>query len=150
MKELRLSPYYDPEQISSSHLDEDLQRAYAAVGITTEIFCPTPTRGITPEVREQYKKIKYEEKLDGKVIVHRFSMFREGRNPIMRALRYVLVNLIQYFKGAWAEDIDVVYGASTPPTQGVLCALVAKRLSKKHGKKVPFIFNERESIKSNI
>lgn len=150
MKELRLSPYYDPEQISSSHLDEDLQRAYAAVGITTEIFCPTPTRGITPEVREQYKKIKYEEKLDGKVIVHRFSMFREGRNPIMRALRYVLVNLIQYFKGAWAEDIDVVYGASTPPTQGVLCALVAKRLSKKHGKKVPFIFNLQDVFPDSL
>ena len=94
MKELKLSPYYEPEQISSSHLDEDLQSAYAAAGITTEIFCPTPTRGITPEVRNQYKTIKYEEKLDGKVIVHRFSMFREGKNPIMRALRYVTECLV--------------------------------------------------------
>lgn len=150
MKELKLSPYYEPEQISSSHLDEDLQSAYAAAGITTEIFCPTPTRGITPEVRNQYKTIKYEEKLDGKVIVHRFSMFREGKNPIMRALRYVLVNLIQYFKGAGAKNIDVVYGASTPPTQGVLCALVAKRLSKKRGKKVPFIFNLQDVFPDSL
>jgi len=150
MKELKLSPYYEPEQISSSHLDKDLQNAYAAAGITMEIFCPTPTRGITPEVRNQYKKIKYEEKLDGKVIVHRFSMFREGKNPIMRALRYVLVNLIQYFKGAGAKDIDVVYGASTPPTQGVLCALVAKRLSKKQGKKVSFVFNLQDVFPDSL
>ncbi len=140
MRILRLAAYYMPEQVSSTHLNNDLETACAASEITLEIVVPTPTRGVTPEVREQYKKIKYEEKLDGKVIVHRFSMLREGKNPIVRALRYVLVNIIQYFKGAGAKDIDVVYGASTPPTQGVLCALVAKRLSKKRGKKVPFIF----------
>jgi hypothetical protein len=62
-------------------------------------------------------------------------MFREGTNPIQRAIRYVLVNLIQYFKGSRAKDIDVILAGSTPPTQGVLCGLVKKRL------KVPFVYN---------
>ena len=141
MKILKLSPYYAPEQISSTHLTEDLEKAYTDAGIITELFVPTPTRGVTQQVRQQYKKIKYEEKLDGGVIVHRFSMFREGRNPVVRALRYVLVNLAQYFKGVRVKNVDVVMGSSTPPTQGILCALVAKKLSKKYGKKVPFIYN---------
>lgn len=150
MKILKLSPYYAPEQISSTHLTEDLEKAYAAAGITTEIYCPTPTRGISAEVRAQYKKIKYEEKLGGSVIVHRFSMFREGRNPIVRALRYVMVNIAQYFKGVGAKNVDVVMGGSTPPTQGVLCALIAKRLSKKQGKKVPFVYTLQDVFPDSL
>lgn len=150
MKILKLSPYYAPEQISSTHLTKDLEQAYADAGFVTVIYVPTPTRGVTQQVREQYKKIKYEEKLEGKILVHRFSMFREGRNPIVRALRYVLVNLIQYFKGIRAKNVDVVYGASTPPTQGVLCALVAKKLSKKYGKKVPFIYNLQDVFPDSL
>ena len=57
--------------------------------------------------------------------IHRFAMFREGRNPVARAIRYVLVNLIQYHKGCRAKDVSVVLSGSTPPTQGLLCALVA-------------------------
>lgn len=150
MKIIRLSPYYAPERISSSHLTEDLEAAYAAKGFTTELFVPTPTRGITAQEREQYKKIKYEEKYGGKLIVHRFSMFREGKNPILRALRYVLVNVIQYFKGIGAKDVDVILGGSTPPTQGVLCAMVAKKLRKKTNKQIPFIFNLQDMFPESL
>ena len=31
-------------------------------------------------------------------------------------------------------------GGSTPPTQGLYCAKIAKHLSKKSGKKVPYIY----------
>lgn len=150
MKIIRLSPYYAPERISSSHLTQDLEEAYAAKGFTTELFVPTPTRGITAQEREQYKKIKYEEKYGGKLIVHRFSMFREGKNPILRAFRYVLVNVIQYFKGIGAKDVDVILGGSTPPTQGVLCALVAKRLRKKSKKQIPVIFNLQDMFPESL
>ena len=121
MKLLKLSSYYAPENISSSHLSRDLEDAYIEAGFTIDVFCPTPTRGITPEVREQYKKIKYEEMREGKIIVHRFSMFREGKNPIGRALRYFMVNLRQYSLGSKAEGIDAIVAGSTPPTQGILC-----------------------------
>lgn len=150
MKILRLSPYYAPERISSTHLTEDLDAAYAAKGYVTELFVPTPTRGISQEEWTKYKKIKYEEKLDGKLIVHRFSMFREGRNPILRALRYVLVNVIQYFKGVGTKDVDVILGGSTPPTQGVLCAMVARKLRKKTKKDIPFIFNLQDMFPESL
>ena len=150
MKLLKLSPYYAPEQISSTHLTKDLEQAYADAGFITEIYAPSPTRGVTAQVREQYKKIKYEEKQNGKILVHRFSMFREGKNPVIRAVRYLLVNIVQYFKGIGAKNVDVVLGGSTPPTQGVLCALVARRLSKKRGKKVPFVFNLQDVFPDSL
>lgn len=150
MKILKLAPYYAPERISSSHLSLDMEEAYAANGIITEVFAPTPTRGVTPEERAVYKNIKYEEKLDGKLIVHRFSMFREGRNPIARAMRYVLVNLIQYHKGIHAKEIDAIVAGSTPPTQGVLCSLVAKKLSKKYKRPVSFIFSLQDMFPESL
>lgn len=150
MKLLKLSSYYAPENISSSHLSRDLEDAYLASGMTIEVFCPTPTRGVSAEVRKQYKRIKYEEMCNGKIIVHRFSMFREGRNPVLRAVRYLLVNLKQYRRGSRAEGIDLISAGSTPPTQGVLCAKVAKKLSKKYGKKVPFVYNLQDVFPDSL
>lgn len=150
MKLLKLSSYYLPEMSSSTHLSQDLEDAYINEGFTTEIYCPTPTRNITKEVREQYKKIKYEEMKDGKIIVRRFSMFREGRNPVLRAVRYVLVNFAQYFKGTKAEGVDVIYSGSTPPTQGVLCGLTKKKLSKRYKKNVPYVYNLQDVFPDSL
>lgn len=144
MKILKLSPYYAPEQISSSHLTRDLNEAYIRADITVENYVPTPTRGVSDEIRAKYKKIKYEELDDGHTIIHRFSLFREGKNPIQRALRYVLCNTIQYFKGIRAKDIDLILAGSTPPTQGVLCGLVKKRL------KVPFVYNLQDIFPDSL
>ena len=150
MKVLRLSPYYAPERISSSHLTADMEDAYEAAGIVSEIYAPTPTRGISDEEYQAYKSIKYEEKRNGMIQIHRFAMFREGRNPVARAIRYVLVNLIQYHKGCRAKDVSVVLSGSTPPTQGLLCALVAKRLSKKYKRPVPFIFSLQDMFPESL
>lgn len=117
MRILKMSSYCVPEHVSSTHLTADLQDAFLKNGFTIVNYVPTPTRGVSDEVRAKYKKIKYEEMEDGKIIIHRFAMFREGRNPIQRALRYGLVNIAQYFKGSRARDIDVIYAGSTPPTQ---------------------------------
>ena len=129
MKILRLCPYYEPEQISSSYLTKDLEEAYVNAGFEIEIYVPTPTRSISKEVRKQYKKIKYEEKFNGKIKVYRFSMFREGKNPVYRAIRYLLCNTIHYFKGIHAKDINLIIAGSTPPTQGMIAAFVKKRLN---------------------
>lgn len=150
MKILKLSPYCFPERVSSSHLSNDLNKAYKEAGIETEIYCPTPTRGIDEETRKKYKKIKYEERYDGYVKIYRFSMFREGRNPIMRAIRYILCNIIQYFKGCQAKNIDMIYAGSTPPTQGLLCAMVKRKLSKKYGHNVPFVFNLQDIFPDSL
>ncbi len=150
MKVLKLSSYYAPERISSSHLTVDMEEAYIKAGITTEVYAPTPTRGVTKEERNIYKKIKYEEKEDGKILIHRFAMFREGRNPIGRAFRYVLVNLAHYHKGVHAKDVDAIVAGSTPPTQGVLCAKVAKKLSKKYKRPIPFIFSLQDMFPESL
>ncbi len=62
----------------------------------------------------------------------------------MRAIRYILCNIIQYFKGCQAKNIDMIYAGSTPPTQGLLCALVKKKL------KVPFIYNLQDIFPDSL
>ena len=140
MKILQLLSYYTPERVASAHLTKDREDAFAAAGITTELYVPTPTRGVSAEERAKYKKLKREELHDGKLIVHRFAMYREGRNPILRAVRYLLVNVVQFFKGVAARDIDVIMCGSTPPTQGALCGLIKRGLSKKYKRNVPLVY----------
>ena len=141
MNILKFSSYFFPERISSSRLTADSYKAYKQSGFIAHVYAPTPTRGISAEERKKYSKIKYEELYDGCVKVHRFPMFREGKNPILRAIRYTLVNIIQYTKGCRAQNIDVICTGSTPPTQGILCGLVKKKLSAKYKKNVPLIYN---------
>ena len=144
MKILKLSPYYQPEQISSSHLTDDLERTYINADFEVEIFVPTPTRNISNDQREKYKKIKYEEKYDGKIKIHRFAMFQEGKNPVFRAFRYILCNMIQYWKGIHVKDADILISGSTPPTQGILCSLVKRKL------KIPFIYNLQDVFPDSL
>lgn len=142
--------YFYPEQTAGSHLETDLLDAYRKASLTTVVYTPTPTRGIDKETRKKYKKIKYEELHGGSCIVHRFPLMREGKSPISRALRYLLCNLKQYHHGKRAKDIDLVFSSSTPPTQGVLCAKVKKKLSKKYKRNVPFIYNLQDIFPDSL
>lgn len=144
LKILQMSAYFEPEKISSTHLAKDLFEVLTKEGFEIEDFVPSPCRGIPKETRTKYKKIKYEEKYDKRYIVHRFSMFPEGRNSLIRAIRYVLVNLIQYYKGSKAKDVDVIFAASTPPTQGLLCGMVKRRLN------VPFVYNLQDIFPDSL
>ena len=144
LKILQMSAYFEPEKISSTHLTKDLFEILTKEGFEIEDFVPSPCRGISKEIRTKYKKIKYEEKYDQRYIVHRFSMFPEGRNSLIRAIRYVLVNLIQYYKGSKTKDVDVIFAASTPPTQGLLCGMVKRRLN------VPFVYNLQDIFPDSL
>lgn len=126
MKILKLSSYCYPEQISSSHLAKDMNEAYEKAGIFCEIHTPTPTRGIDEETRKKYKKIKYEELNGGYIQIHRFSMFREPKNSLLRAFRYTLCIIANFFNGLRAKDIDIYYASSTPPINGLIMALLKK------------------------
>ncbi len=150
MKILKLPSYYYPEQISSSHLTKDLEEVYQKAGFELSVYAPTPTRGVSAEVREKYKKIKYEERLDGAIKVHRFSMFREPKNAILRAIRYSCVQWKQYFRATKEEGISVISSGSTPPTAGILCAKVKEKLSKKYRRNVPFIFNLQDVFPESL
>ena len=150
MKLIRMPAYFYPEVTASSHLEADRLQSFADAGIDVVVYTPTPTRGIDGETRRIFKKIRYEETYNGHVRIYRFSLFREGKNPLLRAFRYILSNLIQYHRSVKTENIDIIYGGSTPPTQGVLCAKVAKKLSKKYKCKVPFIYNLQDIFPDSL
>ena len=150
MKILKLPPYYFPEQVSSTHLSADLTEGFVSKGWLVENIVPMPCRGISDELRNEYKHKRHEILYDGKVTVKRFPMFKEGRNPVIRALRYFLVNSIQKKRAKNAKGIDLVYGGSTPPIQGLLCGRVARLLSRKYGRKVPFIYNLQDIFPDSL
>lgn len=149
MKILFLSAYFHPEQAASPYLGENRNQAFADAGFKMVTYVPTPTRGVTPEIRKKYKKIKYEERLDGASVVHRFSMFAEGKNPILRALRYTLVCIKHFNRGVFAKDArscDLMFISSTPPIQGAMAALV-KKFRRDH---IPFIYNLQDIFPDSL
>ena len=139
MKILFLSAYGFPEQAASSYLGANRSQAFVDAGFKMVTYIPTPTRGVTPEVRKKYKKIKYEERRGGISVIHRFSMFGEGKNPIQRALRYILCAIKHFNRGVFAKDArscNVMLISSTPPIQGAMAAMV-KKCRRDH---IPFIY----------
>lgn len=135
MRILQLAGYFFPEKAASIYLEENRFETFGKVGLYTLIYTPTPCRGISVTERKTYKNRKHEIMYNGTLEVCRFSMYPEGKNPLLRALRYSLCWVVQLWKGLWAKDIDCIYLASTPPIQGVLGGVLKK------WKKVPFVYN---------
>lgn len=109
--------------------------ALVDAGCEMDIYIPTPSRGVSDEVRREYRHRKYEEQCGGKVRLHRFAMFREGRTPFVRALRYFCCGLVHTFIGLFARNVDLLYLGSTPPTNGLVAAIIKKV------RKFPFVYN---------
>lgn len=150
MKVLRLGTYFAPEVTAASHLVDDLNEEMAHNKIYCKWIVPMPSRGIDKYTRNVYKRKKNEELYDGYISVFRFSMIKEGRNIIRKTLKYFLSNMAEYYIGSREENIDLVFSSSTPPTQGFLSARVARKLSKKYGKKVPFIYNLQDIFPDSL
>lgn len=144
MKILLLTAYFHPEQQSSAHLDDHRYCAFSENNLEMECYTPMPTRGIDKETRYSYFKNKSECLYNGKMKVYRFSMYGEGQNPFLRALRYVLCWCAQLWKGILAKDIDLIYLVSTPPIQGVLGGILKKI------KKVPFVYNLQDIFPDSL
>lgn len=150
MNLLFLDAYYEPETIAYTHLERDLIEELISDGHSINIICPTPTREIDKETREKYKHKKLEKKYNGFVTVRRFKAPQEGKNPLGRAFRYFWCNFRTYQIAVKNKDIDIVFSNSTPPTQGALSALVAWRLSRKIGKRVPFLYNLQDIFPDSL
>lgn len=148
MNLLCLTSYYHPERIASSHLDSDREEAMAHAGVGTVIYTPAPTRGISADVRKHYRR-KYttQQMQGGMVIVHRFPMFGEGCNVLLRALRYMLVCACQFFLGCFAKDArrcSALLVFSTPPIQGAMAALV------KMVRGIPFVYGLQDIFPDSL
>ena len=133
MRILYLPAYTYPERVAGSHLSKERNVAFVENGMTVDIVAPTPCRGLSMEEIKQYKNIRSESFHDGQINIFRFRMYREGKNPILRALRYTFCWIRQLFAG-FSRKYDLVLIGSTPPIQGTIGAFLSK-LRKK-----PFVF----------
>lgn len=129
-------------------LGQNRNQAFADAGFEMHIFTPTPTRGVTKEMREVYKRNKREEELYGGALkVHRFNLYSEGKNPLLRALRYFLLCCILFWKGTTNKHVrkaDVIFVGCTPPILGACTALVKKFI------KVPFFYNLQDIFPDSL
>lgn len=146
MRILYLPAYFFPERAASSYLIDNRNQAFADAGYDMIVYVPTPCRGITLEERKKYCSSDYREEslYNGHMQLHRFSMYVEGKNPILRALRYIFCWVKQFNRGLFSKNIDCIFLASTPPIQGVLGA------SLKFFKKVPFIYNLQDIFPDSL
>ena len=128
--------YFFPEKAASSSLSESRNQAFADAGFEIEAYAPTPCRGITKEERKVYssKEHRVEIMYDGKMTLHRFPLYAEGKNPVLRALRYGICWIVQFHKALWTKDIDCMYLASTPPIQGLIGSWAGRI------RKIPFVY----------
>ena len=149
MKILFLTAYFYPEQAASPYLGENRNQAFADAGYDMVVYTPTPTRGIDNNIRNEYKNKKKEALLDGKMLVHRFNLIGEKKNPILRAWRYTMSCIKQFCKGIFAKDArscDLMFISSTPPIQGAMAALV-KKCRRDH---IPFIYNLQDIFPDSL
>lgn len=150
MEILVIDAYFYPELTAFSHLEEDLLKGLVDAGNVVNVVCPTPSRGIDRAVAKRYSKIKSETLYGGKISVKRYHMPKESKNPILRALRYGLCNLKAYSMAKKHKNIDVVFANSTPPIQGKICAKIARKLSKKYKRHVPFVYNLQDIFPDSL
>ena len=146
MNILELPAYYEPERVASNYLSKNREQAFVEAGFDIIIFTPTPCRGISQKLRREYVKRNHrlEHKFDGQISIHRFAMYAEGNNPVLRAGRYFLCWLAQLWKGLTVKDVDCAYLASTPPIQGLLGSIIKKI------RKVPFVYNLQDIFPDSL
>ena len=118
--------YYHPEQCAGLFVIDDMTEEAARLGIESLITVPTPTRNVPSDAKWE----RDEELHDGFVKIHRFRMYGEGKNPVLRAFRYLLCEIVQLHYLLW-KDYDVAFIDSTPPIQGLKLPIV--RLFRKKG-----------------
>ena len=143
MKLVYLVQYFSPEKASGLQLVEDLLEGFSAHGWKTDVFTPTPTRGVTDEQRKEYARKRVEIKYDGRLTIHRMHLYREGKGFVGRAIRYLLFSIECFWKAA-TVPADFIFTGSGPPTQGVVLGL-AKKVS---GKKV--IYNLQDIFPDSL
>lgn len=143
MKLVYLVQYFSPEKASGLQLVEDLLEGFSVHGWKTDVFTPTPTRGVTDEQRKEYARKRVEVKYDGRLTIHRMHLYREGKGFVGRAIRYLLFSIECFWKAA-TVPADFIFTGSGPPTQGVVVGL-AKKVS---GKKV--IYNLQDIFPDSL
>lgn len=116
-------PYYEPEFAASSYLYDNIKEALTDEGYLIDLYVPTPSRNISKDVRKKYCKIKYEEKNNGRLRIHRFAMYSEGKDNFLRSIRYFFCSIAHLWYGL-TKSFDILYLGSTPPITGITGAII--------------------------
>lgn len=144
---LYLAAYFHPEHTASSYLDDNRFQAFGDAGIHTCVYTPLPTRGIDKETRKQYKKKRTEILYNHTLVVHRFSLMGERKNPFFRFLRYLIGALKQFYMSILAPDArscNLILVSSTPPIQGALAGIIKKI------RHIPVVYNLQDIFPDSL
>lgn len=145
-KILLLRSYYFPEVFSSSYiLSQNIEALIKEHEIL--LYTPVPSRGVEKNIRKRYKRIRRELFFDGKLVVRRFSLFAEGKNPVLRGVRYFILCLKLFYIGSftkYARSADVIMVSSTPPIIGPTAALIKKF------RHIPVVYNLQDIFPDSL
>lgn len=139
MKAIFPCSYYLPETAASLYITDNIVHACADKGIEVDLYTPSPTRNV-PDGSVWERE---ERQMDGKLRIHRFHLYGEGKNPMLRALRYFLGEVILLHYCIW-KKYDVAFVDSTPPIQGLKMPLI-KWLKRK-----PTIYNVQDIFPDSL
>ena len=78
MRILTFSAYFTPEIAASMYLSEDIFEGMAKAGHYVDLYVPTPCRGVSDNVRNEYKMKRCEIRYDGHLVIHRFPLYKEA------------------------------------------------------------------------
>lgn len=122
--------YFPPEKASGLSLVIDMLEGFAQHGWMVDVYIPTPTRGVSDEVRKEYGKKRKEQRFGGKLTIHRMHLYREGTGMLQRTIRYCIFSLQCLLRGLFVPA-DAIFTGGGPPTQGVIAGLIHKWTNKK-------------------
>ena len=139
MKAIFPCSYYLPETAASLYITNNIVHACADNNIEVDLYTPTPTRSVP----EGAKWKREERQVNGLLRIHRFHLYGEGKNPLLRTLRYLLGEFILLHYCMW-KRYDVAFIDSTPPIQGLKMPLI-KWLKRK-----PTIYNVQDVFPDSL
>lgn len=131
--------YYLPETAASLYLTDNIVHACAENGVEVDLYTPTPTRNVP----EGAKWERHEVKVNGKLRINRFHLYGEGKNPLLRAFRYLLGECILLHYCLW-KKYDVAFIDSTPPIQGLKMPLI------KWFRRKPTVYNAQDIFPDSL
>lgn len=131
--------YYLPETAASLYITDNIVHACAENGLEVDLYTPTPTRSVP----DGATWVREEQQMNGKLRIHRFHLYGEGKNPVLRALRYILGELVLLHKCIWTK-YDVAFIDSTPPIQGLKNPLI------KWIKHKPVVYNAQDIFPDSL
>ena len=139
MKAIFPCSYYLPETAASLYITDNIVHACAENGVDVELYTPSPTRSVPDGAAWK----RDEQRVDGKLHIHRFHLYGEGKNPLLRALRYLLGELILLHYCLW-KKYDVAFIDSTPPIQGLKMPLI------KWFRRKPTVYNAQDIFPDSL